>query len=306
VWDNCEFYINKDISECDYWVVYDNLNNTETTLCDQHNTILITAEPPSVKRYSKDFLKQFHTVVTCQSTIKRPETIIRQQSLIWMAGVTYDRNERRWVTEDCLGYDELKENKQHDKENKVCIITSNKTITKGHQLRLDFVMQLKEALGDRLDIFGHGFSLVGDKYEVFSKYRYVLVIENSYFNDYWTEKLSDAYLSDAYPIYYGCPNIKEYFSPDAFTEIDITKPEAAISKIRELLDGNVYEQSVAALKVAKTQVLDQYNLFAMVADLVKNRPVSAKVPTTIQPQQPGFLSKMKRLVFKIAGIKRKQ
>ena len=46
IWRNCVFYINKNIEDCDYWIVLEGLEKTETTVCNPDNTILITGEPP--------------------------------------------------------------------------------------------------------------------------------------------------------------------------------------------------------------------------------------------------------------------
>lgn len=54
-----------------------------------------------------------------------------------------------------------------------------------------------------------------------SKYKYVLAIENGQCMDYWTEKLADSYLAGCYPIYYGCPNISDYFKQDSMLKVDI-------------------------------------------------------------------------------------
>ena len=53
-WGNCKFYINEEIEKCDYWVVYGDLHQTETTICPQENTLLISDEPESFLQYDKE------------------------------------------------------------------------------------------------------------------------------------------------------------------------------------------------------------------------------------------------------------
>ena len=53
-WGNCKFYINEEIEKCDYWVVYGDLQQTETTICPQENTLLISDEPESLLQYDKE------------------------------------------------------------------------------------------------------------------------------------------------------------------------------------------------------------------------------------------------------------
>ena len=64
IWGNCEFILDSDLEECDYWFVYENLKRTETTLCPRSNVIFITGEPPEVRHYNPFFLRQFSRVLT--------------------------------------------------------------------------------------------------------------------------------------------------------------------------------------------------------------------------------------------------
>ena len=53
---------------------------------------------------------------------------------------------------------------------------------------------------------------IEDKFDALIGYKYHLALENSVIPDYWTEKLADSLLAWCKPIYYGCPNINDYFS----------------------------------------------------------------------------------------------
>ena len=61
---------------------------------------------------------------------------------------------------------------------KACVLTSNKTITKGHRDRVKFVEKILKDKVEYIDIYGNGYKSVGDKLEVLSKYKYSIVIEN--------------------------------------------------------------------------------------------------------------------------------
>ena len=60
-------------------------------------------------------------------------------------------------------------------------------------------------------IFGKGINGFEDKWDTLRDYKYHIVIENSSFDDYWTEKLADNYLAECFPFYHGCKNINKYF-----------------------------------------------------------------------------------------------
>jgi hypothetical protein len=54
------------------------------------------------------------------------------------------------------------------------------------------------------------------KSEAFLDSQFHLVIENSRQVNYFTEKLCDCLITKTIPIYYGCPNISEYFNTDGW------------------------------------------------------------------------------------------
>lgn len=49
-----QFIVNEDsIKECDYWIIYEGLQKEETALFRKDNVVLITREPPIIKKYNK-------------------------------------------------------------------------------------------------------------------------------------------------------------------------------------------------------------------------------------------------------------
>lgn len=69
VWGDYRFYINEEIEEADFWVVYSKgLKKDETCNVAPENTLFITGEPKTVYKYSKKFVKQFGNALVCQDT----------------------------------------------------------------------------------------------------------------------------------------------------------------------------------------------------------------------------------------------
>ncbi|WP_246175768.1 glycosyltransferase family 10 domain-containing protein [Roseovarius bejariae] len=94
---------------------------------------------------------------------------------------------------------------------KMCsLIASAKRELEGHALRHEIVEWAK-AEGVTLDVMGGGYQRFKAKSDGLAPYRYSVVIENVRERDYFTEKLIDALLCKTVPIYWGCPNIAEYF-----------------------------------------------------------------------------------------------
>jgi len=305
IWDDCQFFIDDDTTECDWWVVYDGLINPQTAVCDPSHTILITGEPASIKTYSKEFLSQFHTVITSQRNLSHSNIVHKQQALPWMVGMTYLGN-KSWSKDFTKNYDELKSiSLPLTKTKELSVIISNKAFTQGHRERLEFIHKLKEHFGNRIDIFGRGMQEVPDKWNAIAPYKYHIVLENSSYPDYWTEKLSDAFLADSYPIYYGCPNIHDYFDKNSLTTIDIHKPDEAITLIEKVLSENYFETHHAEIAQARDLVLDQYQLFPMIChtihDMNLNKPEN-KTSITIVPEKPKTVSSkdmLKKIVKKL-------
>ena len=254
VWGDCRFVVNRgtegDDAECDYWVVYDGLYETETARCPPQNTILITAEPPTVRSYSARFTAQFAQVVTCHEALRHPHVVRAQQALPWHL---LDKS-----------YDDLAHGPGPEKTKLLSVISSDKAFTEGHRRRVEFVERLKEGLGLPLDHFGPE-PRIPNKWDGLADYKYTVVIENSSFRDYWTEKLADAFLADAYPFYFGCPNVADYFPDGGYSGIDIGDPDRAMEIIREAVASDRFAATVAERREAKDLVLNRYNLFPTIA-----------------------------------------
>jgi glycosyltransferase involved in cell wall biosynthesis len=100
----------------------------------------------------------------------------------------------------------------YDKSKSVSIITSNKTYTPMHVFRTRCVDHIRNNKLS-VDIFGVGFNEVRGKIEGLKDYKFSVTIENGEMENYFTEKILDTFLTGTIPIYYGCPNIDEYFNP---------------------------------------------------------------------------------------------
>jgi len=96
-------------------------------------------------------------------------------------------------------------------------------------------------------------------------YRFQLVLENGVEPNYWTEKLADAYLGWAYPVYLGCPNVADYLPADALLSINGQSVDAVAAHIAGLLDQPLSVQQQAAMVEARNRVLNVYNPFAWAA-----------------------------------------
>jgi hypothetical protein len=270
-WGNYTFLINQEVGECDAWVVIgDLLNHREHAKCPTNRTLLINEEPPTMRGFPEKYLSQFATIATCGGSNFSHAGVKEVFPLqAWYIGINqrelHAPNKKNAVR---LTYDDFKTLEPPQKKKLLSVIYSDKRLTDGHIKRHKFVQALKDHFGDSLEIFGRGFQFVADKWDAIANYEYHIVIENSYFPHYWTEKLADAFLGWSYPIYYGCPNIADYFDPNSFAAIDIASPQEAIQKIEGVIHLETRNSRLTEIAESRRRILDEYNLFPMIIKLL--------------------------------------
>lgn len=264
-WKGYKFFINENIEECDYWVVFNSLlSKREITKCNPNNTIFLTAEPNTNKNYPARFLNQFANIITSQREIKHRSVTYLHQGLPWFVNKSYD---------------ELMQTHFVGKKKQISIITSNKQFTDGHKKRYAFTMALKEYFGDAIDHYGRGIRNFEDKWEALAPYKYSIAIENSVGNDYLSEKLYDCYLAHTFPFYFGCPNVDQYFSDKSYLNIDINNLDSSKRIIENILnDTSHYERNLVYLIEAKKKYLDTYNLFPLITNFIESKLIKDKLP----------------------------
>ena len=135
-------------------------------------------------------------------------------------------------------------------KNKLCsIIASGKTELVGHILRHSTVDWIrKNTLA--VDVLGRGYQPFEKKEDGLLLYNYSVIIENCQESDYFSEKLLDCILCNTIPIYWGCPNISDYFDITGFlicnTEHELrTSIKNLIEPSKKQLAANARNQATA-------------------------------------------------------------
>jgi glycosyl transferase family 10 (putative fucosyltransferase) len=277
-------------AEPDYWVILDGLASRESANVAPERVVLVTCEPQSLRSYPSAFLAQFGLVVSSQERIAGPNVVHSQTALMWHAGVRRRRGAGGSQLEQdaqVLAYDDFR-NARPEKTRDLSVVCSAKAFSDGHGLRLSFVEQLKEHFGDRLDWFGRGVCPVEDKWDALAPYRFHISLENTAERDYWTEKLADAYLGWAFPFYWGCTNIGEYFEAEAFRTIDPADPQRSIEVIETVIAEGMTAERVDAVERARRLVLDQYNFFPAVVSFLTHCADGDRQVVRLRPE-PEFL-----------------
>lgn len=109
-----------------------------------------------------------------------------------------------WVALDQWG--------MYPKSKNVSMILSEKTQLEGHKLR--------HAIADAglpIDLYGPQHTPIGyDKSIAYKDYRFAVVVEACKEDNFFSEHLIDALAYGCVPIYWGCPNIRDYFGAQGF------------------------------------------------------------------------------------------
>lgn len=264
---NCEFTFDPLDKKYDWLVVYDDFPfepgskrvvEFEQLNCPQSQTILVTTEPSSIKCYGRGYTEQFGHVLTSQEpwALPHPNRIYSQAGLRWFYGVG---------DQHVLNIADMLDAAPPNKTRHISAASSNKQQRHTlHRARYSFVQSLHHAIPE-LDIFGHGIRAMDDKAEAIDPYRFHVAIENHIALHHWTEKLSDAFLGFAVPIYAGAPNAADYFPPESFIAFDLNKPAEAIELISQLAHPDEYIKRLPYICEARHLLLSKYGLFSVLS-----------------------------------------
>ena len=151
------------------------------------------------------------------------------------------------------------------KQHLLSIIASTLTIFPGHKLRSQFVQELLTQLPElEYHTYGRGRKQqLLRKEDGLNKYRYSVAIENSCIDSYITEKFYDCIITGCVPLYFGAPNVADYFPEKSFIALPINDIQKCI-QIIQTLSITDYESRIPAIIEARSLIRDQYSLAAII------------------------------------------
>ena len=267
-----KFHINSTIKKADVWIVFEDLKD-EIEYCEvpKENVIYLNNETSFKKNYffenhMVEFLNQFNYTYGCYPNLK-PNHVNTYPFLPWMIHANHGDS---IFNKTNLNYDFFTDFKNTEKQIELSVVCSNKKNTENHGLRIEFLKILKNHFKDNLQWFGNGFNEIENKFEVISKSKYHIVLENDSKHNLVSEKLYDAYLGLSFPIYYGAPNINEYFDKDSLKAININDVNGSIATIENTIKNNLFENNLNLLHLEKERVLNDYNLYNRICKIIDN------------------------------------
>jgi hypothetical protein len=135
-----------------------------------------------------------------------------------------------------------------DKKFKLSHVMSDKNFLPGHMLRhntKDIILKKRE-----YELFFPNSIPMDKKYELFKDTMFHISIENTKNINYISEKIIDCFMSFTVPIYWGCPNIKDYFNTDGIIFFE------TIDELNYILDNLNTEEYKKRLPA----ILENYNV----------------------------------------------
>jgi hypothetical protein len=251
------FELDNDCDKCDFWIVWGDISaggiDKMTVTCPPQNILYMTDEAYVEKKFDQRFLDQFAGVLTCRDDISHKNIIKTHEINVWQLGKKFSQ---------------LNNSTPIPKQKKLSVVCSDKTFLIGHKKRYAFVNRMIGHFKDRIDVFGHGFNPIDDKWEALAPYEYSIAIENSALPGYFTEKIAECYLAHAFPIYYGAPDISDFFDPKSYMTIDIEDYIGSIRKIEGLLEQHDWTAHESLLIKQKYLYLTEYNFFPALAKVL--------------------------------------
>lgn len=109
----------------------------------------------------------------------------------------------------------------------VSMVASAKRITTGHMIRHGYAERFK----DHLDLFGGACGSPQlpetdptqpwmSKMYGLKDYMFSVVVENDFYDNYYTEKITDCFATGTIPVYLGSPTISDVFNMDGIIQLD--------------------------------------------------------------------------------------
>ncbi len=232
--DKSLFYLNS-IKNVDVYI--DNIN----IIHNNNYKIIVVVEPkviyPRQHKWILDNYMLFNKIITYdEELLQLPNSIKFLYGSCWVKQLS-----------------ELKYN-----NDKISFIIGNKNFAPGHSLRHS-IFYNQTNIHKKFDtfistrapiqnIYNNKFLKNDDKTNLFYDYAFHLSIENSRQNNYFTEKIIDCFQTMTVPIYWGCPNISQFFDIRGIIILDTNNIEQIINIINSIDLLAFYKNNIESIK----------------------------------------------------------
>ena len=126
------------------------------------------------------------------------------------------------------------ERKIYNKSKLVSMIASSKTMCPGHRYRQEIIYKYQ----NYVDHYGFGFKQINKKEQGLIDYHFSIAMENDNYPNIFCEKITDCFATGTIPIFWGTPNIGDFFNKDGIIMLeDFTLEDLSIDLYYSKLDA---------------------------------------------------------------------
>lgn len=115
-----------------------------------------------------------------------------------------------FILVQCSGKSFINDGDIFKKTKLVSMIASNKVLCNEHKFRQEIIKKYS----NRTDHYGFGYKQLNNKIDGLRDYCFSITMENGTYSNMFTEKITDCFMTGTIPIYYGMPNIGDFFNID--------------------------------------------------------------------------------------------
>jgi hypothetical protein len=207
-------------------------------------------------------------------------------------------NNVQWLLDYPIAQISKKVDKDKTMGNKISCVCSNKNFDEGHILRNNFIKYIEnkkeeerekkenviEVSDSGLEVFGlevfgrenyHNFkSYIGqlkddNKLNGLLPYKYHLSAENNCEHNYATEKIWEPILSECLCFYWGCPNLSEYISPEAYVCLPLNDFAESLRIIKQAVSEDWWSQRIDIIRREKQKILSEISFFPTLEKIIQ-------------------------------------
>jgi GR25 family glycosyltransferase involved in LPS biosynthesis len=208
---------------------------------------------------------------------------------LYVGSHKYSLNNCQWQLS--LNYNYLNNNFINKTNNKILsTICSDKNTDEGHQLRINFFkyLELKNNREFEFDVWGginsifkfknnKGLLTMENKHKGIAPYKYYIMFENNFENNYVTEKLWEPIICECLCFYIGAPNVTNYINPEAFIILNPNDFDKNFEIINNSIKNDLWSKKINLIREEKYKILNYYNFFPRVERILTLKIYSDKI-----------------------------
>ena len=70
------------------------------------------------------------------------------------------------------------------------------------------------------------------------------------------------------PIYWGCPNIEDFYPKESYHLIDIENPQEALRELIDIIERPLTKNNIEAIKHSRNLILYKYNIWPFLEEII--------------------------------------